>query len=135
LRRIYVADIYNNRIQVFDSNGAYLTTIGGDWGSNTDRLRNPFGLDVDSAGNIYVADSDNSRIQKFAPGVPGWEQVNINGFGNRRNEGVLSLAFFGDTLYAGTYNLNGGEIWRMSSPWSQVNNDGFGDSDNGALTT
>jgi DNA-binding beta-propeller fold protein YncE len=67
--------MYNNRIQVFDSNGAYLTTIGGHWGSNTGRLRSPFGLDVDSAGNIYVADSDNSRIQKFAPGVPGWEQV------------------------------------------------------------
>jgi hypothetical protein len=43
----------------------------------------------------------------------------------------LSLAVFNDTLYAGTLNFDtGGEIWRMSSPWSQVNDDGFGDSDN-----
>jgi hypothetical protein len=129
--RIYVSDRHNHRVQVFDSNGAYLTTIGGDWGSNTGQLRSPYGVDVDSEGNVYVADSDNSRIQKFARGVTDWEQVNINGFGNLRNEGVLSLALFNDTLYAGTYNWDtGGEIWRMGSPWSQVNTDGFGDSDN-----
>ena len=129
--RIYVADRWNNRIQVFDSGGAYLTTIGGSWGSRTGELRGPWGVDVDSAGNVYVADSDNSRIQKFAPDVPNWEQVNINGFGNRSNEGVLSLASFGDILYAGTVNWDtGGEVWRMGSSWSQVNSGGFGDSDN-----
>ncbi len=86
---------------------------------------------MDSAGNVYIADRHNHRIQKFAPGVPGWEQVNINGFGNRRNDGVLSLAFFGDILYAGTANWDtGGEVWRTGSSWSQVNSDGFGDSDN-----
>jgi len=30
-RRLYVADRWNNRIQVFDASGAYLTTIGGEW--------------------------------------------------------------------------------------------------------
>jgi hypothetical protein len=58
---------------------------------------------------------------------PGWEQVNINGFGDPSNGGVLSLTVFSDTLYAGTLNSEaGGEIWRMGSPWSQVNNDGNG---------
>jgi hypothetical protein len=130
LRRIYVADMYNNRIQVFDSNGAYLTTIGGDWGSNTDRLRNPFGLDVDSAGNIYVADSDNSHIQKFAPGVPGWQQVNINGFGHPRVLGVLALAPFKGYLYAGVDSRSGDSdrLWRMrdGEPWTAVITQSFG---------
>ena len=37
-------------------------------------------------------------------GVPGWEQVNLNGFGNRWLENVPSLAVFHDALYAGTSN-------------------------------
>ncbi|MBI1878316.1 MAG: hypothetical protein HYR94_08845 [Chloroflexi bacterium] len=30
-------------------------------------MRCPQGLEVDQAGNLYVADSDNQRIQKFIP--------------------------------------------------------------------
>jgi uncharacterized protein YjiK len=128
--RIYVADRWNNRLQVFDSNGAYLTTIGGSWGSNTGQLRNPWGIDVDSAGNVYVADSDNSRIQKFTRGVPGWEQVNINGFGHPSNPGVLSLASFKGYLYAGVDNRSGdgNRLWRKSDsePWTAVITTSFG---------
>jgi len=57
---------------------------------------------------------------------PSWKQVNIDGFGNSSNEGVISLAVFSDTLYAGTYNGNGGEIWRMDSPWTAVITSGLG---------
>lgn len=127
--RIYVADRWNNRIQVFDSSGAYLTTIGGSWGSRTGELRSPWGVDVDSAGNVYVADGDNSRIQKFAPGVEGWEQVNINGFGDRNTWAVHRMSVFSGALYASTYNdTTGGEVWRTNdgTTWSQVNTDGFG---------
>ncbi len=125
--RVYVADAWNNRVQVFDSSGAYLTTIGGAWGGGSGQFRGAIAVDVDSAGNVYVADVTNHRIQKFAPGVPGWEQVNINGFGNLRNDSVSSLAFFSDTLYAGTINFDtGGEIWRMGNPWTAVITGGLG---------
>jgi hypothetical protein len=30
----------------------------------------------------------NGRIQKYAPGVPGWKQVNINGFGDLKNDSI-----------------------------------------------
>lgn len=62
--RIYVADTYNNRIQVFDSDGAYLAQWGSS-GSGSGQFASPNGIAMDHAGNIYVADLGNHRIQKF----------------------------------------------------------------------
>jgi sugar lactone lactonase YvrE len=125
---VYVADAGNNRVQVFDSAGAYLATIGGTWGSRTGDLRDPSGVAVDLQGNVYIADSTNHRIQKFAPGVPGWRQVNINGFGDRNNWGVLALEVFKGDLYAGTRNpVLGASVWRTADGtiWNQVSEPGF----------
>lgn len=127
---VYVADGGNDgRIQVFDSSGAYLTTIGGSWGSNTGQIRFPTSVAVDAQGNVYVAQQHNHRIQKFASGVPGWRQVNINGFGERGNESVPALEMFNGQLYAGTVNWNdGARIWRMSdgATWTAVSDVRFG---------
>jgi hypothetical protein len=132
LGRVYIADAWggdNHRIQIFDSTGAYLTTIGGSWGSNTGQMRVPTGVAVDTQGNVYVADLDNHRIQKFAPGVPGWRQVNINGFGERYNTGVFALEAFNGQMYAGTGNWSDGtRVWRTSdgTTWTAVSELGFG---------
>ena len=32
-----------------------------------DNSHNPFSVATDSSGNVYVADKNNNRIQKFAP--------------------------------------------------------------------
>jgi len=69
---IYVGDKNNLKIRMIDT-GANVTTIAGDgtYGS-TDGIgenasfKNPSGLVVDSAGNIYVADSDNHTIRKIS---------------------------------------------------------------------
>jgi hypothetical protein len=128
--RIFVADIWNNRVQVFNSTGGYLTTIAGAWGTKTGELRNASGVDVDSQGNVYVSDLSNHRIQKFSPGVPGWQQVNINGFGDPSFPSALSMAVFNNQLYAGASNWdgNGASIWRTSNGtnWSRVVTSGFG---------
>ena len=119
--RLYVTEQWNNRVQVFDAAGAYLTSIGGSWGSGTGELRNPSGVALDNAGNVYVTDRTNHRIQKFAPGVLGWMQSNINGFGYPW-QNVNTLEVFGDQMYAGTwYNDGTAQVWRTSDgyTWNQ----------------
>ncbi len=134
--RIYVSDRADFIVKVFDRSGAFLTSVAGGYGNLTGQLRSPEMLALDSAGNLYVADSVNHRIQKFAPGVPGWTQTNINGFGDRNNL-VLALAPFNGQLFAGVLNLNGyvAHIWRkaIGGAWSKVMTNGFGDPANIAI--
>jgi len=61
---IYVADTYNNRIQVFDSSGTFIKTWG-QKGSGNGALARPWDVAVDGEGNVYVADTYNHRVQKF----------------------------------------------------------------------
>ena len=62
--RHYVVDEGNARIQVFDSNGNFITK----WGSFGFRRRTIPGSStfaVDGPGNVYVSDIGLDRIQKF----------------------------------------------------------------------
>jgi hypothetical protein len=69
---IYVADRFNHTIRKVTATGV-TTTVAGTVGvaGSTDgtgtaaRFNFPFGLAVDSAGNIYVADSNNHTIRKI----------------------------------------------------------------------
>jgi hypothetical protein len=67
---VYVADTGNNRIQVFSSNGTFITKWGGggEYHSSADgQMRAPAGIASDSSsGNVYVADTGNNRIQVFS---------------------------------------------------------------------
>ena len=65
---VYVADSGNNRIQKFTYNttsGAYTYAAQWDGAASGYPLNSPSGLTVDSSGNVYVADTNNHRIQKF----------------------------------------------------------------------
>jgi glucose/arabinose dehydrogenase/plastocyanin len=63
---VYVADTANNRIQVFSSNGTFISKWG-KYGIGNGTLRSPEGIAVDSlSGNVYVADTANNRIQVFS---------------------------------------------------------------------
>jgi len=64
--RVYVADFYNHRIQVFTGDGDFLVEFGVQ-GSAPGEFERPTDMTVDSQGNIYVVDFGNNRIQKFAP--------------------------------------------------------------------
>jgi uncharacterized protein YjiK len=133
--RLYVTDAGNARVQVFDSSGAYLTTIGGSGGTGTSQFSNVMGIAAGPDGSIYVSEVDNNhRIQKFAPGVQGWRQVNINGFGYpgtwNTGSGLFGLAEFNGQLYAGGRDQNNGQIWRHAgSEWTPMLSDGFDGSE------
>jgi peptidylamidoglycolate lyase len=61
----YVSDGYgNSRVVKFSKEGKYLF----EWGKKGDKpgeFNTPHGIDLDSYGNVYVADRENNRIQKF----------------------------------------------------------------------
>jgi hypothetical protein len=62
---IYVADTFNNRIQVFDLNGTYLRQWGST-GKGDGQFELVPGIAIDNAGNVYTADVDETdRIQMF----------------------------------------------------------------------
>ncbi|MFN6529495.1 scytonemin biosynthesis PEP-CTERM protein ScyF [Nostoc sp. ChiSLP03a] len=61
---IFLADQYNNRVQVLDPNGKPLYAFGSA-GSGPGQLLQPIGIEVDDQENVYVADSINSRVQVF----------------------------------------------------------------------
>jgi len=62
---VYVSDA--GRIQIFDSNGNFLSVFAGSTtrGSAPGQMNRPNGIAFDSLGNVYVADANNERIQKF----------------------------------------------------------------------
>ncbi|CAM4965392.1 unnamed protein product [Rotaria socialis] len=65
---LYVADTNNDRVQLFLSGKLNGTTIAGltsQSGSTAVLLNVPRSITLDSALNLYVVDSGNSRIQKF----------------------------------------------------------------------
>jgi hypothetical protein len=63
---VYVADTGNNRIQQFDSSGAFIRKWGGS-GSGAGQFNYPDGVAVGPAGHVYVADTGNHRIEEFDP--------------------------------------------------------------------
>ena len=81
---VYVADVAIHRIQKFDGDGGFLLMWGwgvqnglnefqictgrcqaGLVGDGNGQFRSPNGVAVDASGNVYVADTQNHRIQKF----------------------------------------------------------------------
>ncbi len=70
---IYVSDYLNNRVQKWAPDATSGTTVAGDAsgssGSGSAKLNGPIGLYVDTALNIYIADSKNNRVQKWAAGA------------------------------------------------------------------
>jgi sugar lactone lactonase YvrE len=68
---IYIADLLNNRVRVVTPTGTINTYagngipgFGGDGGAATNaELNQPSGLAIDSSGNLYIADSNNSVVR------------------------------------------------------------------------
>jgi sugar lactone lactonase YvrE/plastocyanin len=112
---LYIADFSNQRIRVVNASTHIITTVAGDGtacanptnicgdggAANNAQLNFPWGVSVDSAGNLYVSDQDDMRVRKVdvadAPtlaftanvGSPSAEQkVSVENLGNAQ----LSIA-------------------------------------------
>src|SRR5512136_3396675 len=67
---VYVADSFNHRIQKFAVDSVTATFViswgtTGITGTANSQFNTPSAVAVDSAGYVYVADTNNHRIQKF----------------------------------------------------------------------
>ena len=75
---VYVVDMGNHRIQKFDTSTNVLPQLLTKWGGSSaaghassplaqeaGQLRSPWGITVDGAGDVYVTDTGNHRIEKF----------------------------------------------------------------------
>ncbi|GAC1539182.1 MAG: TIGR03663 family protein [Herpetosiphon sp.] len=63
--RVFIADTGNKRMVVTDLNGNFIEQFG-TWGKDAGQFHEPIGLGKDAAGNLYVGDTWNGRVQVFA---------------------------------------------------------------------
>ncbi len=74
--RLYVADTDNNRIRAIDLSAGTVSTVAGtgelgldakdDLLATETKLKRPFAIEFDPAGNLYISDTINSRILRVA---------------------------------------------------------------------
>jgi sugar lactone lactonase YvrE len=100
---VYIADTSNHRIRKIATGGTITTiagtgtgTFGGDNAAATAaRVNSPQGVAVDSAGNVYIADTSNNRVRKInisgtistvaGNGTGGYLADNVSATGTRIN--------------------------------------------------
>ena len=80
---IAVTDSYNNRVQIFSSDGTHLRFFGSE-GDQEGEFNCPSGIAYLNNGNIVVADSENNRLQIFTE--QGEYLTQIGGEGNRDHQ-------------------------------------------------
>jgi len=75
---LYIVDTLNDRVRVIATSNNYINTVvgtgipqfAGDGGTPIHAsLNNPQGMAIDSAGNLYIADTFNNRIRKVSGNV------------------------------------------------------------------
>jgi sugar lactone lactonase YvrE len=61
---VYVTDTLNNRVEIFDADGAFISLFG-KHGDGPGTFARPKGIAVDGDGHIWVADEMEDRLQVF----------------------------------------------------------------------
>ncbi|MCP4710113.1 MAG: 6-bladed beta-propeller [Planctomycetes bacterium] len=64
--KVFVADNYNHRVQLFGADGTFVDEFGGP-GSGPGQFNRPHGIAIDTSGFVFVVDANNNRVQKFEP--------------------------------------------------------------------
>ena len=74
---IVVVDNGNHRVQVFDSNGTFLSSFGHK-GENAGEFSYPNGIAIDNDKNVFIADMGNHRVQ-----ILSWDGRYLGSFGGK----------------------------------------------------
>jgi DNA-binding beta-propeller fold protein YncE len=137
---VYVADHGNNRVVAFTADGQFLRMWGRNGGDGTagtgpGEFDQPRGVVTDAAGDVYVVEKRNNRVQEFTPDGQflnafgglgkGSGQLNqpytaaIDGAGNLYVTEVMNdrISQFGlDGSFRGMWGRNGGDGSEGSAP-------------------
>ena len=101
---LYIADTLNNRIRMVSANTGIITTVAGSPASNfsgdggpatSAGLNAPAGVGADSTGNLYIADSGNSRVRKVSASTGIITTVAGGGTGGVGDGGAATSALLG----------------------------------------
>jgi YD repeat-containing protein len=152
---VYVADRLNMRVDEFSSAGAFVRTFGfgvstgaekfevctaschkGNEGSGNGQFHTPDGVTIDSAGNVWVVDYGNNRLEEFSAEGAFIATYGSHGSGNGQfqspesvvyDDGLLYVADTGDNRieelatngeYRGQFGSTGSGNGQFSSPSS-----------------
>lgn len=61
---VYVADTFNDRVEIFDPDGGFVSTFGSN-GDGPGHFERPKGIAVDCDGHIWVTDAAQDRVKVF----------------------------------------------------------------------
>ncbi|HMB65000.1 MAG TPA: NHL repeat-containing protein [Eudoraea sp.] len=100
--RIYVADAYNNRVQIFDFSGKVLQVLGDQYG-----LRVASAIDL-TEDYIAVTDQENSRVLIYHIDGSLFQTLNSN------INYPTDVLFDGSTLYIANFKENSVSIYRKN---------------------
>jgi Bacterial Ig-like domain (group 3)/NHL repeat len=134
---LYIADTGNDRVRMISAATGIITTVAGngsagnsnanqvgDGGAATSaNLNQPYGVTVDAAGNVYIADTHNHRIREVnaATGVistiAGTGTIDSNGAGGYNGDNITAITAELNYPYAVAFDTAG----NMYIPDSQNN--------------
>ena len=131
LDRLVIADTAGDQIEIYTKTGTRLFTFG-EHGTGNGQFASPATSPSTPQSNIYVADAENNRVQKFdangvfkwsTPGTTGTCQGCLNtpiGASWDAANSQLLVASSGQNLIK-AFDANGVELWRSPSTGTMLN--------------
>jgi sugar lactone lactonase YvrE len=121
---VYIAEAAAGRVSVYDRDGHLVRAIGTPGGDAPGELLEPVDVALARDGTVWVVNSGNNRLERFAPdgtphgaiAIPGWS-------GNRMKEVSLAIDAAG-TLYVGDWDR--GAVRRFRADGSELPSLGAG---------
>jgi YD repeat-containing protein len=144
--QLYIADSGNNRIEVVTVSGTFVEAIGwgvkdgkeeletcttscraGHAGSGNGEFNDPTGLTFDSAGDLWVTDTGNNRVQEISPEGTYMSQFGTKGSGNGQLSEPIGIAMDEGEVFVVDYGNDRVEEFSPSGAYlSQFGSKGSG---------